>query len=134
MVPFEMQSAEELVVDLGFRLRKIRLNKNHTQVALAAMAGVSLTAIRNIEGGKGSTVDTFVRVLKALDNARAIEFLAPTPTVSPIALLHRRDRKKPQQRAVSRSLRSIAKRKREAEDEFIATLEDTLTLVTERRR
>jgi len=89
--------------------------KNLTQEAVANTAGLSLKTLRSLEMGQGSSVETFVAVLKALGNARAIEFLAPTPTVSPLALLSRKNKKKPQQRAVTRF---PEKRRRELLDEF----------------
>ena len=117
MEPFDLQTKEELAVELGLRLRKLRLQKNFTQEAVAAGAGVSLRTLRSLEMGRGSSVETFLGVLKALGNARAIEFLAPTPTVSPMALLLRKNKKKPQQRAVT-SRKAIERRRRELLDEF----------------
>ena len=81
------QSPLELQASLGERLRALRLNKNHTQAELAARAGVAPRSLTNLENGKGSSVETLVRVLKALDATRGIEHLAPQPTISPMALL-----------------------------------------------
>jgi hypothetical protein len=40
-----------------------------------------------LEQGRGSTVETFLRVLKALDSLAGIDALAPRPTISPIAMM-----------------------------------------------
>ena len=88
---------------LGARLRKLRLGRNIDQRATADKAGISEKALRNLESGKGSTVETLLRTLKALDFAEGIEMLAPEPSVDPLALLHnskvpqrvRRSRKQP---------------------------------------
>ncbi len=80
-------SLEELQQKLGNGLRAMRLGKNVTQAELAAKAGVAPRSLTNLENGLGSSVDTLVRVLKALDAADAIERLAPQPTVSPMAML-----------------------------------------------
>ena len=39
------------------------------------------------EAGAGSTLDTLVRVLKAMDATNALNTLVPEPQVSPLALL-----------------------------------------------
>ncbi len=80
-------SPEELQEKLGGGLRAMRLGKNFTQTELAAKAGVAPRSITNLENGLGSSVDTLIRVLKALDATDAIDRLAPQPTVSPMAML-----------------------------------------------
>jgi transcriptional regulator with XRE-family HTH domain len=82
------KSPAELQAELGERLRALRLNRNLAQREIAAKAGVSLRSVINLEGGKGSTIETLVRVLNAMDAAGTLEMLAPKPQVSPLALLH----------------------------------------------
>jgi transcriptional regulator with XRE-family HTH domain len=77
---------DELQRELGQRLRRLRLARNADQRALADKAGISEKALRNLESGHGSSIETLVRVLKALNLVECIEMLAPTPTVSPTAL------------------------------------------------
>ena len=81
------QTPAELQVVLGERLRSLRLSRNSSQRELADKAGLSLRAVHNLENGAGSTLDSFVRVLKALNATDAIERLVPQPRVSPLALL-----------------------------------------------
>jgi transcriptional regulator with XRE-family HTH domain len=83
------KTPNELQTDLGQRLRRLRLSRNIDQRAVAAKAGISEKALRNLESGKGSTVETLLRTLKALGYAQAIETLAPETIVDPLALLHR---------------------------------------------
>jgi len=73
---------------MGERLRALRLSRNLTQRELAEKGGLSLRALNNLEAGSGSTLESFVRVLKALNAADAIELLAPQPGVSPLNLLN----------------------------------------------
>jgi hypothetical protein len=47
-------------------------------------AGVSKSALFNLENGKGSTIKTFVSALNALGETAWIENLAPEITISPI--------------------------------------------------
>jgi transcriptional regulator with XRE-family HTH domain len=84
---FSFKTSGELQVILGERLRALRLSRNFSQRELADKAGVSLRALHNLEAGSGSTLETFLRVLKALNAVDAIEALVPQPKVSPLALL-----------------------------------------------
>jgi len=81
------KSAEELQGILGEQLRSLRLAKNLDQRTTAEKAGISERALRNLEAGRGSSVETLLRFLKALDSLEGIEMLAPRPSVNPIALL-----------------------------------------------
>jgi transcriptional regulator with XRE-family HTH domain len=87
-------SPHELEVALGSRLRDLRLRRNLAQAEVAASAGVGRRAIYTLESGGGSTVETLLRVLKALGVTDPIAALAPVPQVSPLALL--RSPKSPQ--------------------------------------
>lgn len=87
---------EELQAVLGERLRRLRLDRNLDQRSTAEKAGISEKALRNLEGGRGSTVETLLRVLKALDHLQGIEMLAPEISVNPLELLRQ---PKVQQRA-----------------------------------
>ena len=78
----------ELQIALGERVRRLRLARNVDQRATADKAGISEKALRNLEAGRGSTVETLLRTLKALDSLQGIEMLAPEVTVDPLALLH----------------------------------------------
>src|SRR5450755_4673301 len=88
MVETQFRTPEELQVALGERMRKLRLSRNMDQLTTAHKAGISEKALRNLEAGRGSTVETLLRTLKALDSLQGIEMLAPEVTVDPLALLH----------------------------------------------
>jgi transcriptional regulator with XRE-family HTH domain len=89
MPDIAFKTPRELQADLGERLRRLRLSRNIDQRATAGKAGISEKALRNLESGHGSTVETLLRTLKALEYERGIEMLAPEATVDPLALLHR---------------------------------------------
>jgi transcriptional regulator with XRE-family HTH domain len=93
---------EELQAVLGERLRRLRLNRNIDQRTAAEKAGISERALRNLETGRGSTVETLLRVLKALEYLQGIDMLAPETSVNPLDLL--RQRKAPQR--ARRSIKS----------------------------
>jgi transcriptional regulator with XRE-family HTH domain len=84
----EFKTPAELQIALGERVRKLRLSRNVDQRETAGKAGISERALRNLESGHGSTVETLVRTLKALGYLQGIEMLAPEATVDPLALLH----------------------------------------------
>ena len=89
------KTPKELQTELGDRIRKLRLSRNMDQRGTADKAGVSEKALRNLETGRGSTVETLLRALKALNFLQGIEMLAPEVTIDPLALLRS---SKPQQR------------------------------------
>ncbi|HEX5787814.1 MAG TPA: helix-turn-helix transcriptional regulator [Woeseiaceae bacterium] len=70
--------------DLGRRLEALRLARNINQSQLAAEAGVSRRTITRLENGAGVSVDTLIRVLKALGLADRLVALLPDPAVRPI--------------------------------------------------
>jgi transcriptional regulator with XRE-family HTH domain len=81
----------DLKTDLGHRVRQLRLWRNLDQRTVADKAGISLRALSKLENGQGSTLETLLRTLRALDYVKGIEMLAPQPTVSPLALLNNAD-------------------------------------------
>jgi len=87
MSDLSFKSIPELQILLGEQLQALRFAKNLDQIATAEKAGISEKALRNLEAGRGSTVGSFLRVLKALDSLDGLELLAPKPSVSPLALL-----------------------------------------------
>lgn len=86
IVDFRFLSPEELTGEVGRRIKAHRLRLNLEQCTVAERSGVALRTLRSLEQGSGSTVDTLVRVLKALDIIQSLESFLPEPTVSPIAL------------------------------------------------
>ena len=76
----------ELVSELGDRLRTYRLTKNLQQSTLAERAGVGLSALRNLENGRGSTVKTLLSVVRALGREDWLNTVAPVATVNPLTL------------------------------------------------
>ena len=87
MNSMQFKSPKELQIELGLRMRQLRLSRNIDQRAVAEKAGITRTALQNLEAGRGSSLQTLLRTLKALDYLEGIEMLAPQPTVNPLALL-----------------------------------------------
>jgi transcriptional regulator with XRE-family HTH domain len=95
---------EALEVELGGRLRALRLERNLDQATLAARAGVSLNALKHLEGGRGSTLKTLVSVLRALDRVEWLNTIAPIATINPLTM----------PRAATPRQRATARRKKKA--------------------
>src|SRR5580658_1856131 len=87
MSDLQFKSPKELQAELGRRIRLLRLSRNIDQESAAEKAGIARTALQHLEAGRGSSVQTLVRTLKALNYLEGIEILAPEPTVNPLALL-----------------------------------------------
>src|SRR5262249_17793958 len=81
----QYRSILELQVELGRRIGQLRLSRNLDQRTVAEKAGVTRAALQNLERGHGSSVQTLLRTLKALNYLQGIEILAPEPSVNPLA-------------------------------------------------
>jgi transcriptional regulator with XRE-family HTH domain len=87
MKDMSFMSLDELQTAFGKQLQQMRISKSLDQVTTAEKAGISERALRNLEAGRGSSVETLIRVLKALDSLDGLRLLAPKVSVSPLALL-----------------------------------------------
>lgn len=86
-----------VLAELGERLTRIRKQRGHSQEALAQQAGIGVATLRRIEDGRDSKLGSWLRILKALDMAAAIDGLLPENYRSPLADAKRqRRRRKPQ--------------------------------------
>lgn len=81
---------EEWEAELGQQLRGLRLRQNIDQRHLARRAGIALNAVKNLEAGKGSTLTSLVKVLRALGRADWLRALAPAVSISPLQVLKAR--------------------------------------------
>lgn len=77
-------SSSDLEAWLCGRLETARLRKNINQTQLADQAGVSRRTISRLENGQGVSLDTFIRVMRALDLGDRFADLVPEAGVQPI--------------------------------------------------
>jgi transcriptional regulator with XRE-family HTH domain len=80
-------TTDEVLRELGDRLRQYRLQQNRTVAALARDAGVGVRTIVRLEAGEHPTLETVIQVLRALGRLDALEAMIPRPTVSPLQLV-----------------------------------------------
>ncbi len=97
----ENKSLEEILQELGGRLRTYRLQQNLPIEDVAKRAGVSRNTVGNAEAGRDPRLSTLVRILRVLGKLDALDSFLPPPTVSPMQLLEMKG--KPRQRARRRS-------------------------------
>jgi len=88
---------------LGQQLKDRRLRLNISQDELARRAGVGIVTVSRLEGGKGSSLRSFIKVIQVLGQEDWLERLAPEASVSPIQI-HALG--KPRQRARARTTRA----------------------------
>ena len=82
-----MLSPHEWEAELGQQVRALRLRQNIDQRQLADRAGVALNAVKHLETGKGATVRSLVKVLRALNKVEWLRALAPAVSISPVQML-----------------------------------------------
>jgi transcriptional regulator with XRE-family HTH domain len=98
-------TVSELGQIVGDQVRAARIARNLDQAGLANIANISVGALSSLERGKGSSLSTFVAVVRALGRTDWLESLAPVAAVSPMHMLRAK-------RRTSRRLRVRAGRAR----------------------
>ncbi len=111
MVINRNRSIEEDEQELGGQLRRTRIAQNLDQATLARKADVSIAALRNLENGRGSSLKTVIKIVRALGRTDWLESLAPPITVSPMAALRQSRRGDPlrDRQRVRRSIQPAAR-------------------------
>lgn len=80
-------STDERERQVGEQVRRLRLDRGLDQVELARRADLSPSTVQSLEAGRGSTLRSLVRVLRALGADDALARLAPASAVSPLDVL-----------------------------------------------
>ena len=93
-------------VEIGNRIRSLRLRKNLTQQVLADKAALSVNAIKALESGKGKLLN-LIAVLRELDALFALDNFIPEPSISPIQLVRQQGKKR--RRASGKRLKNSKK-------------------------
>lgn len=86
------RTTDELLTAIGQDLRQLRKQAGLSQALLAQKAGISERALRNLESGQGSSLATFIGVLKALRQDSVLDALSRPAELSPMQLLRQRQR------------------------------------------
>lgn len=73
-----------LLADLGQQLEAYRISRNLKQAELAELAGVGRSTLARMEAGKGGTIDSLARVMRALGLGGRLLQVVPDAKVSPL--------------------------------------------------
>ena len=84
MADNDYRTATSIGAELGRRLAKTRLARNVTQKTLARDAGIGLRTLRRLETGQSSTLDSFLRIVVALDLVDDLLLAVPSHEIRPI--------------------------------------------------
>jgi len=93
-----IKSTEDFEREFGEQFRQMRIRIGLDQKELASRANVSLGALMNLENGRGSTLKTLIKLLRALDRQDWLKQLAPQVEISPMALLNAQNKKTPRRK------------------------------------
>lgn len=81
----------ELSEELGRRVRAYRLRHGIEQSEVARIGGLTERTVRTLEQGGGSSLETLLRVMKALGTLDGLDHLFPMAvSIDPLAMLKRR--------------------------------------------
>ncbi len=64
---------QEILKEMGNRLKKIRLQHNLTQKEMSKETGLSVSTISLIEQGKSTTTESLIRILSRLNRIKDLE-------------------------------------------------------------
>jgi transcriptional regulator with XRE-family HTH domain len=93
-------TTREQQAEIGKRLKAERIRAGLEQTEVAALANISVGAVKNLEGGKGSSLSSFIRVLRALKLEDVLDTLPPADMPSPMLALRMRDKSRLPSRVV----------------------------------
>ena len=82
-------SSIEIERELCERVDQIPLARNVTQKQLAEQTGLSKRTIERFAKGEGTSLDTFIRNLQALNIAQNLFAILPDPSVRPVERIER---------------------------------------------
>ncbi len=90
---YRFASSEAIEDAIGEQIEEIRLRRNITQSRLAREAGVSRSTITRLaRKGAGISLDSFIRILKALQLAHNLAAVLPIPEIRPLDELQKNNR------------------------------------------
>jgi transcriptional regulator with XRE-family HTH domain len=98
-IDYELASIEALQRDLGRRLEALRLGRNLQQTQLARDAGISRRTITRLESGQSVSLDTLLRVMRALGLSGRLATLLPEPSVQPVERVRFKSKERKRARA-----------------------------------
>lgn len=86
-INFSHSNTDEVILNnLGMQLKQMRLNKNLTQEQLSELSGLSRSAISDLENKGTGSMNSFIRVLRALEKLEILNHFISEAPISPIQI------------------------------------------------
>ncbi|MBN1187728.1 MAG: helix-turn-helix transcriptional regulator [Bacteroidales bacterium] len=92
--PWYSLTEDQILSEIGKRLKEIRLNLDMSQKKLGELIGKAPDEISRIESGKPITLKSFLRILRALDKLENLDTAIQTPGISPIEMMKMEEKKR----------------------------------------
>ncbi len=80
-------SDEAILVEIGVRIARRRLDLELTQAELAEQAGIAKRTLERIEAGASAQSVSLIRIFRVLDLLPGLDLMLPEVAPSPMALL-----------------------------------------------
>ena len=90
----QIYKSEELEAKLGEGIKALRLQKNLDQISLSKRAGISVTALKNLESGGGASVKTLIKAVRALEREDWFSMIAPEISINPLHMVKTKQRQR----------------------------------------
>ena len=82
---------DQMLLEIGDAVRKLRLHRNLSQGVIAERSGISFWAYRNLESVMGVSLKSFLAVCRTLGKTDWMRTLPP-PAISPMEIFRRESR------------------------------------------
>jgi transcriptional regulator with XRE-family HTH domain len=79
-------SDDSILQNLGAQLKQMRLNKNLTQKQLSKFSGISRSTMSELENKGTGSMNSFIRILRALEKLEILNHFIAEAQISPIQI------------------------------------------------
>lgn len=87
---------EEILKELGSRIKAERIRQNLTQEQLAINSGVGKRTVERAESGESIQFLNLLKLLRTLHQLSAVDLLLPSAEMTPMQYLYSKTQKQPQ--------------------------------------
>ncbi len=94
MARYDDWDDQTVLAEVGERIRDLRLNRNVSQEELSERSGVSTRTISQIESGGNTSLETLIKLMRALGVLDRLDVMFPDEGPSPIQLLELQGRRR----------------------------------------
>jgi transcriptional regulator with XRE-family HTH domain len=91
----DFHTEEEILKELGNRLKAERIRQKMTQETFAINCGVAKSTIERFEKGESVQLSNLLKMLRTLHQLSGIEMLLPSAELSPMQIIYSKTEKEP---------------------------------------